>query len=114
MDMDITFKKKKLEKIFGSEEELRRRYGKINGRLIARRMMVLLHAPTLAHVPVEKPVRRHELKGSRKGEFAVDVEQPRRIVFTVNHNPMPIKEDGSIDLEHVRAITVIGVEDYHS
>ena len=111
--MDITFKNRKLEKIFNSEKELCKKFGQENGRLIMRRMMVLNAAPCLVEVPDKRPERRHELKGNRRGQFAVDIKQPYRLVFKPNHKPLPRKDDGGLDLERITAITILGVEDYH-
>ena len=76
-------------------------------------MSVLKSAENLAQVPVRKPDRRHELTGKRKGTFAVDLKHPFRLIFKPNHEPVPKKEDGGIDLTKVTAITILGVEDYH-
>ena len=74
---------------------------------------MLMAAPTLAEVSYLKPERRHALTGNRKGQFAVDVKHPYRLVFRPNHDPLPRMEDWGIDLTKVTAITVLGVEDYH-
>ena len=111
--MDIDFKTSKLEKIFNSEKELVRVYGAINGRLIMRRMSVLAAAITLADVSDRKPERRHQLTGNRKGRFAVDLKHPFRLVLEPNHNPVPIKDDGGINLAEITALTILEVEDYH-
>lgn len=107
--MDIAFDKPKLQKVFNHESRLIKEYGKI----IMRRMAVLKAATKLEQVPYRKPERRHELSGRRKGEFAVDLKHPFRLVFRPNHDPIPLKEDGGIDLKLVTAITIIRVEDYH-
>ena len=70
-------------------------------------------APTLADVSHRPPERRHQLDGKRKGQFAVDVQQPYRIVFKPEHNPVPKTEDGGIDLGQITAIEIQGIEDYH-
>lgn len=111
--MDITFKSRKLARIFNSEKNLMREYGPENAKLIKRRMAVLMAASTLDKVPHRPPERRHELTGDRKEEFAVDIKQPYRIVFLPNHNPLPRKADGGLDLRQITAVNVIGVEDYH-
>jgi len=107
--VDIAFDKPKLQKVFNHESRLIKEYGKI----IMRRMAVLKAATKLEQVPHRKPERRHELSGRRKGEFAVDLKHPFRLVFRPNHDPIPLKEDGGIDLKLVTAITIIRVEDYH-
>lgn len=111
--MNIVFKNAKLEKVFNSEVELRRNYGNDNGQTIMRRMSVLSAAQSLADIPALPPERRHELTGSRKGEFAIDLKHPFRLVIKPNHNPLPRKEDGGIDLKKVTDIIILDVEDYH-
>ncbi len=111
--MKIAFRTKKLEKTFNSERELGKAYGAVNGRIIMKRMTFLAAAPTLAQVPHEPPFRCHELSGNRAGEFAVDLQHPFRLVLIPDHDPVPRKADGGIDLSAVTAVTIISVEDYH-
>jgi proteic killer suppression protein len=111
--MDITFNNEKLAKIFNSEKNLVREYGAENAKKIKRRMAVFQAANCLEEVPPVPPERRHELSGKRKGQFAVDLKHPYRIVFLPNHNPLPHKTDGGLDLKNINAITITSVEDYH-
>lgn len=111
--MDIGFAKKKTGRIFNSERLLVKAYGARQAEEIQDRYFVLRAAPTLAGVPTKPPERRHELKGQRKGEFAVDLVGPFRLIFKPNHDPVPRKEDGGIDVARVTSITILGVEDYH-
>ena len=111
--MNIVFRNTKLEKVFNSEKELHRNYGNDNGQTIMRRMLVLRAAQTLADVSALPPERRHALTGSSKGEFAVDLKHPFRLVIKPNHNPLPLREDGGIDLNKVTDIIILDVEDYH-
>ena len=78
-----------------------------------RRMSVLRAAANLDQVPYKKPERRHELSGKRKGTFAVDLKHPFRLLFRPNHDPVPLKEDGGIELKLITSIEIIGVEDNH-
>ena len=110
--MNIAFKNTGMAKTFNSEKELTKKYGK-QSRAIIRRMMLLQAAPSLDDVPTSPPPRRHELEGKRKGTFAVDLVHPYRLIFMPNHDPVPRKEDGGIDLRMVTSITILSVEDYH-
>lgn len=110
--MDITFKNNKLHKIFNTAKLLNKTYGK-NAKFIMNRMAVLRAGINLSDIPVIKPERCHQLKGDRKGMFAVDLKQPHRLVFAPNHEPVPKMEDGGIDLTKITSITIICVEDYH-
>jgi proteic killer suppression protein len=111
--MDITFSSEKLAKIFNSEKSLMREYGTENGNRIKRRMAVLMAAQCLEDVPIQPPDRRHELSGRRKGQFAVDLKHPHRLIFEPNHNPLPRKSDNGLDLKQINAITILEVKDYH-
>jgi proteic killer suppression protein len=111
--MDINFRNEKLAKIFNSGKELVREYGPENAGEIKRRMAVLMAATCLEEVPSHPPERRHKLSGNRKGQFAVDVKHPQRLMFEPNHNPLPCKADGGLDLKKITAVTIIEVEDYH-
>ncbi len=111
--VEIVFKTGKLRKIFNSERLLQAEYGAAMGRIIARRMSVLRAARTLQEVSIKPPERRHELKGQRKGQFAVDLKQPHRLVFRPNHDPLPRKPDSGLDLGAITAIMILKVEDYH-
>ncbi len=110
--MDITFKNNKLENIFNSSRLLNKEFGQ-NADKIRKRMAVLKAASSLAQVPHQKPIRCHGLIGKREGEFAVDLKHPYRLVFKPNHDPLPRKNDGGIDLMKVTSITILAVEDYH-
>ena len=111
--MIINFKTNKLEKIFNSEKNLVRVYGSMNAAKIKRRMDFLKAAPSLEDVPQAPPFRRHPLHQNREGQFAVDLKHPHRLVLEPNHEPLPVKANGDLDLTQVTAITILGVEDYH-
>lgn len=112
--MDITFKAKKLIAIFNSYKALVKKYGQDRAEKIKMRLDFLGAAENLGKVPVLTPHRRHELKGSRKGLFAVDLTGNYRLVFVPDHDPVPIRKDGGLDLEHITAIGILDVEDYHN
>ena len=113
LGVEVGFKKRKLAKALGSEEEMRKKYGSDMAKVLRNRLVVLKAAPNLAAVPTDRPVRRHLLKGNRAGQFAVDLLHPHRLVFKPNHAPIPRLRDGGIDTERVAAITIIDVVDYH-
>lgn len=111
--VDITFASRRLQQAFNSGKELNRQYGQRMARIIMTRMAVLDGAVNLAMVPVQRPVRRHQLSQDRDEQFAVDLVHPKRLVFEPDHDPIPRLEDGGIDLEAVTAIRIMEVVDYH-
>lgn len=111
--MNITFKNAKIQKVFNTEKLLNKKYGK-NAKAIRLRMTVLSASDNLNDVPAVKPERCHQLKGDKKGTFAVDLRHPFRLVFEPNHQPVPLlRDDDGIDLSKITSITIISVEDYH-
>ena len=112
--MEITFKTTKLAKLFNSENELNRKFGAKMSRTIQSRMALLKNAPSLANVPNTPPPRRHQLSQDRDEQFAVDLVHPQRLIFEVDHDPIPRNEDDEgIDLAKVTAIRILEVIDYH-
>ena len=110
--MDITFKTAKMEKMFNSERDLQRVYGK-QAEVIKRRLVVLRAAATLDRVSHLPPERCHELSPLGQGNYAVDLKHPWRLLFIAANQPLPKREDGGIDKARVTAIEIVAVEDYH-
>ena len=111
--MTIRFKTARLQRVFNSWKNLVREYGKRNAHRITVRMAVLSQAPNLAAVPTGKPDRCHELKGRRRGQFAVDIVHPYRLTFQPSGTGLMEKAAGRINPSRVTAIEILGVEDYH-
>lgn len=111
--MEVFFRTRKLQKLFDSARNLRKEYGDRGARRIMTRLAVLLDAETLSEVPTTPPDRRHQLRGDRDEQYAVDLIHPYRLVFEPFHDPLPRREDGGIDLERVTAVMIIEVIDYH-
>ncbi|MDA7988325.1 MAG: type II toxin-antitoxin system RelE/ParE family toxin [Alphaproteobacteria bacterium] len=111
--MDISFRNHRLARTLNAENELKRLYGKQMAETIQARLDVLRMARNLAQVPHTPPSARHQLKGNRKGQFAVALVHPWRLVFKPDHSPIPRKNNGEIDLRQVTAVKILEVVDYH-
>ncbi len=111
--MDMSFASRKVQKLCSSEKERRGKLGPRNAELLERRMDQLEAAQTLEDMRSLPAVRCHELRHDRKGQLAVDLVHPKRLVFQPNHDPVPYKEDGGLDWSRVTAILILEVVDYH-
>jgi len=111
--MELYFKRSKDQKIFNSERDLIKHIGRDNARKIQQRLSELAAADALEDMVHLKSARCHELSGDRKGQFAVDLKHPFRLIFEPFHDPIPRKEDGGIDRTKVTRIIILEVEDYH-
>jgi len=99
--------------IFNDEKSLRRKYGQLTAK-IQQRMSELQAASSLSIIFQYPPAHCHELKGSDKGKFAVNVSGNYRLIFRPCDEPIPTKEDGGIDLTKVTEVCILEVVDYHS
>ncbi len=113
--MNITFKTKKLQKLFNQNKKLIKKYGERRTKLIQLRLVQIQAAQSLTDLgpPYSGPARCHELKGNRAGTFSVDLEHPYRLLFYPNHDPVPTREEGGINWSQITTIEIIGVEDTH-
>ncbi len=110
--IEILFRTRKMEKACSSEKESKRTWGK-SSPVLRQRVAELAAAETLADMTLLPAARCHQLKGDRVGQFAVDLKHPHRLIFEPVNNPLPRKEDGSVDLEKITTIYVLEVVDYH-
>ncbi len=110
--MKITFKDKKLRKAAVSLKLLIQVYGKRRGELLKVRLDDLLTAETLEDVRY-LPGHYHELTQDRKGQWACDLDQPYRLIFTPHEDPIPANEDGQYLWIEIKGVEIIEITDYH-
>lgn len=111
--MDILFGSSTLRKICTSGPEAVNVYGPEAAKQLRTRLDDMAAAPTLAVLDTLPQARCHELDGDRRGQFAVDLKHPYRLVFRPANNPVPLKPDAGLDWSKVTGITILEVGDYH-
>jgi len=110
--MIILFKGTKLANTINDDKKLNRQYGP--SAKIIRTCLDDLKAVSPLSVLKKLPQHRcHELKGNRKGQLAIDLIYPYRLVFEPADDPPSIKDDGGMDWENIRSIRIIEIVDYH-
>ena len=77
------------------------------------RLDQLQAADTLDDLAKLPGARCHELTADRKGQLAVDLVHPKRLIFMPDHDPTPEKPDGGLDWQKVTRAIVIEIVDYH-
>lgn len=92
---------------------MRATFGKPLAERLQQRLAELKAAETLEDISRLPPARCHELSQDRKGQLAVDLAHPKRLIFEPDHNPVPRRSDGGLDWANVTAIRVIEIIDYH-
>jgi len=111
--MKIAFKSKKLEKAFLKETLAVKEWGAENAKKLLLRHTQLLAAGNLEIFSTLPGTGFHPLTGDRKDQFACYGKHPFRLVFEADHDPVPQKTGGGVDLSVVTKIRIIEVVDYH-
>ena len=110
--MEIIFGNKKLEKLANDDRKMLKELGTIRAKLFRRRLSQLSAAKTLEDVRY-LPGNYHELTETRKGEWACDLDQPYRLVFTPRERPIPTNNDGQYSWIEISEIEIIEIINYH-
>jgi plasmid maintenance system killer protein len=111
--MEIAFASRKLEKLCNSTKEMRAKLGDRNARILEQRLMEIKAADTLEDLAKLPAARCHELTADRKGQLAVNLVHPRRLIFAPDHDPLPTKADGGLDWKRVTRVLILEITDYH-
>ncbi len=98
--MQIKYKSKKMEKICTDAKSAQKVYGNRMAELIHQRIDQLLSMDTVEMLIKFRVGRCHALTENRKGQYAMDLEHPYRLVFTKEEN-------------EVQIAMIIEITDYH-
>ena len=109
--MYIEFKKKKLRKQCESFAALRKAFGDIIARQVVKRLNALKAADCIEDLDPLPPTRCHPLKGNRKGQYAMNVGQPYRLIFEPLAETRIVRDEKETRPE--RGVRILAIEDYH-
>ena len=98
--MRITYKSKKIEKVCTVASEAEKKYGLEMAAKIHQRIDEISSADTIEEMVQFKLGRCHPLKGERKGQYAVDLVQPNRLV---------VQKEG----DEIQIAKIMEIVDYH-
>ena len=110
--VNITFDDRDLAKRANDFRTLIRQYGEPRAKLIRRRLGELAAAVVLEDMRNLPAARCHELSGNRKGQLAVNLDHPYRLIFQPVAPP-PLKADGGLDWNLVTSISILEITNYH-
>lgn len=98
--LKITYKSKKLQRICTNFSVAQQEYNLRMAKLIHQRVDELNAADSVEMLVQYSIGRCHPLEGSRKGEYAMDLVHPFRLVFEHNKS-------------EIQVVRIISIEDYH-
>jgi toxin HigB-1 len=111
--MEVFYRTRKLQKSCSSEKAMRADWGPKMAEKIALRLAQLEAADNLEVIARSGLGRFHEHKGDRQGQLSLDLVHPQRLIFQPNHDPVPVKEDGGLDLLKVTSVLILEITDPH-
>lgn len=110
--MNIFYRRNKLEKQLSNASEIKRAFGVLAKR-ISQRKTEIEDSDTLAILMQIPAAKCHPLTADKRGQWSVHISGNFRIIFEIADNPIPLRDDGSVDTESVKRIYIIDIEDYH-
>lgn len=111
--MEIYYRSQKMKKLCDRVDVMKKELGNEMADKLQQRLVLLKNTLTLAGIPATPPPHCHELVKNRKGQFAVDLKYPYRLIFIPANRPIPVDMDGGIDLTRVTEIEILEIVDYH-
>ncbi len=110
--MEITFAHKKLRNIANDDRKMVQEFGLQQAKILKRRLTQLEDAATLEETR-HLPGNYHELTNNRKGQWACDLDQPYRLIFTPHENPIPTNPSGQYIWSEITGIEILEIINYH-
>ncbi|WP_035988116.1 type II toxin-antitoxin system RelE/ParE family toxin [Leptolyngbya sp. KIOST-1] len=108
--MEITFTDEKLRQLCERPQLAQKKLGAPCARKLRTRLADIDAASSVKELIAGRP---HPLRGDRDGQFAVDLAGGKRLVFKPENEPVPQREDGSIDWAKVTQVCICFIGDYH-
>jgi len=109
--MELEFKDKQIQKLCEDSAVAVRKLGDPCAKKLRTRLAEILAASAVTELIAGKP---HPLKGTRDGQFSLELHGGSRLVFEPMMNPtVPRRDDGSIDWSKVTHVRVVYIGNYH-
>lgn len=96
----VKYKSNKLERVCTNYSFAKKEYGDRMAILIHQRLDQIRSATSVEMLVQFSIGRCHPLQGNRKGEYAMDLVQPYRMIFEQND-------------KEIQVVKIIKIEDYH-
>lgn len=101
-----------MQSLCTNHKTAKKQIGTNNAEKLAQRLDDLGAVSSLAEA-LKLPGKCHALTKDRVGQFAMSLADGVRLVFAPAMDPLPRREDQSLDLSKVTRIQTIFVGDYH-
>lgn len=106
MALELAFATKSLRHLCEREAKARRDFGVRLAEKLKRRLADLRAASCVNELAAGRPRKR----GSRNRQIALNLYKDSKIIFSANHNSIPVLESGSVDWSKVTRIKILRIE----
>lgn len=110
--MKVKFSDKNLKNFANNDSAANRKLGLRRAKLYKARLDDFIDADSLEDLR-HVPGNYHELKYDKKGQWACNLDQPYRLVFKPQEDPIPLDESGKYIWTDIKAVEIIEITDYH-
>ncbi len=95
-----------------SASEIKKAFGQM-AKKVTQRLDDFYAASNLNSLLQIPAANCHQLKGSRRDEWAVDISVNFRMIFQLDHDPIPRNQDDDVITAEVTCIRIVEITDYH-
>ncbi len=82
--MKVSFRTRKLQRAYQESDRAIRAYGREAGRRYILRINIIKAARSVEDLKIQRPLRCHELQGKRSGQWAINLTDRYRLIFTIS------------------------------
>jgi len=98
--MQVEFRTKKLEKQYLDSKHAIEAYGQTVGKHYIERINIIKSATDIEQLQNLPGIRCHPLKENRKGEWAIDLADRARLIFTLHGEKLEIVRIKEVNTQH--------------
>ena len=110
--MEITSGNKDLKDFIDDEAKALKKLGQTRAKQFRKRVAQLQLADNLEELRTAIG-HFHELVGTRKGQWACDLDQPYRLIFEPHEKPIPTDANGKYIWIEIKGVELIEISNYH-
>jgi proteic killer suppression protein len=111
--VNIDYRTKKLSKVCSDYTAATRKYGAPLAGVLQQRLTEIQASPNLKVLKTLPAPRCHALAGKRKGQYAVYLVHPMRLIFVPVGDEEVIRPDGYFLEDKIESVKIHSIEDYH-
>lgn len=82
--MEVVFRTKKLERCFRESKLAAAEFGEVVGRRYIQRINIIRSSRNIEDLKAQRSLRCHPLKGDRKGQWAINLTNRYRLLFSLH------------------------------